>query len=127
MASVANLKIDQGATWAMTIDIIDETDSALNLTGYSARGQFRKHYASSTGTSFTAALEIPNSNGQITISLTGVQTAAIIPGRYVYDVEIEINSVITRVLEGQITVSPGVTREAGVLTKDIYGVSDTPS
>ena len=127
MASVVNLKIDQGATWSADVTLVDETDTVLNLTGFSVRGQFRKHYGSSTGTSFTAVLVSPNTNGQITISLTGTQTNTIVPGRYVYDVEIENNSTITRVMEGQLTVSPGATRESGVVTKDIYGVSITPA
>ena len=43
--------------------------------------------------------------------LTAAQTNAIAAGRYVYDVEITSGEgIVTRVVEGQIEVTPGVTR-----------------
>ena len=70
----------------------------------------RKHYDSTAFTAFTGT--VSNANlGLITISLTASQTNALVAGRYVYDVEITSGAgVITRVLEGQLEVTPGVTR-----------------
>jgi hypothetical protein len=49
--------------------------------------------------------------GKITLALTSTQTNALVAGRYVYDIEITSSgSAITRVLEGQLEVTPGVTR-----------------
>jgi hypothetical protein len=50
-----------------------------------------------------------------TIALTNTQTDALKPGRYVYDVEISFvdsdgDTIIERVLEGKIEVTPSVTR-----------------
>ena len=51
------------------------------------------------------------SGGVVTMQLTDTQTAAIEAGRYVYDLVITDGSGSkSRVVEGQATVTPGVTR-----------------
>ena len=71
----------------------------------------RKTYQSSTATTFTSAFVSPRTTGQITISLTDVQTAALEDGRYVYDLVITDSSGIkTRVVEGIATVNSSVSR-----------------
>lgn len=107
MALKANLVVDQGTTFATSIEILDQNDEAIDVTGYTARGQIRKHYTSSNSVSFTTGL----SNGTLVISLTANQTANIVAGRYVYDVElIDLNGVVVRILEGIVTITPEVTR-----------------
>lgn len=107
MATKANLVLDQGTTFSSTIELLDENDEALDVTSYTARGQMRKHYSSTNAVSFSTAL----SNGSLIISLTAVQTANIVAGRYVYDLElINPSNVVTRILEGIVTVTPEVTR-----------------
>jgi hypothetical protein len=110
MAIVSNLTVDQGATFNAQIDITDDSGNAQNLTGYSVAGQIRKTYDSTTFTAFSASVSNAT-GGTITISLTATQTNALAAGRYVYDVEITSGGgVVTRVLEGQVEVTPGVTR-----------------
>jgi len=110
MAIVSNLTVDQGSTFNVEVEVTDVDGNVLVLTGYSVAGQMRKNYDSSTNTAFTG--QVSNANlGLITISLTATQTNALVAGRYVYDVEITSNAgVVTRVLEGQLEVTPGVTR-----------------
>lgn len=107
MAIKANLVIDQGATFASSIELLDQNDEAVDVTGFTARGQLRKHYSSTNSVSFSTAL----ANGTLVISLTANQTANIISGRYVYDIEL-VDSIgtVTRILEGIVTVTPEVTR-----------------
>ena len=111
MAIISNLIIDQGATFTADIDVTDADGNILVLTGYTAAGQMRKTYASSTATNFTASIQSA-SNGTVRISLSAIQTNALKAGRYVYDVEITKTSTseVTRVVEGQVEVTPGVTR-----------------
>ena len=111
MAIISNLIIDQGATFTADIDVTDSDGNILVLTGYTAAGQMRKTYASSTATNFTASIQSA-SNGTVRISLSATQTNALKAGRYVYDVEITKTSTseVTRVVEGQVEVTPGVTR-----------------
>ena len=65
---------------------------------------------SSTSTAFTASISNASA-GEITISLTDSQTTSLEAGRYVYDVLITASGgAKTRVVEGQVTVNPSVTR-----------------
>tara|TARA_B100000900_G_scaffold341172_1_gene304161 strand:- start:448 stop:783 length:336 start_codon:yes stop_codon:yes gene_type:complete len=111
MATISNLFIDQGADFTTTVTVNDSNGSALDLTGYTALAMIRKTYQSSTSTTFTSAFVSPRTTGQITISLTDVQTAALEDGRYVYDLVItDASGIKTRVVEGIATVSPSVSR-----------------
>ena len=109
MAIKANLVVDQGATFNSTIDLTDPAGEVFNLTGYTVAAQMRKNYASSTSTTFTSSHS--STEGEIFLTLSSTTTAAIEPGRYLYDVEITSpGGVVTRVVEGVVTVTPGITR-----------------
>ena len=109
MAIKANLVVDQGANFTATIDVADANDAVFNLTGYTVAAQMRKNYTSSTATTFTASHT--GVLGKINLGLSANTTAAIEPGRYLYDVEITSSGgTITRVVEGIVTVTPGITR-----------------
>jgi len=110
MAAVANLSIDQGATFTSDITVKDINGNVFDLTGYSGRAKMAKGYASTkTRTTLTVTFAADRTTGVLTISLTANQTAALDPERYVYDVEIESAAgVVTRVIEGIITVRPEV-------------------
>ena len=111
MASISNIFIDQGADFTTTVNVTDSNASALDLTGYTAAGMVRKNHLSVSSTAFTVAFVSPRSSGQITISLTDTQTAALPEGRYVYDVVITAgDGTKTRVVEGSATINPSVTR-----------------
>ena len=102
-ASASNIK-------PYVVDITDADGNILILTGYTVAGQIRKNYDSSTFTAFTGSVSNA-AMGKITLALTSTQTNALVAGRYVYDIEITSSgSAITRVLEGQLEVTPGVTR-----------------
>ena len=110
MAVYSNLTIDQGTDFTMTVDVQNALGNALDLTGYTIAAQIRKTYGSSNVTAvFTTAHN--GANGQVTMSLPDATTTAIEAGRYVYDLMITSGSGDkTRVIEGQATVTPGVTR-----------------
>ena len=108
MAIIANLYIDQGTDYTITVDVTDSAGDILDLTDYTATAQIRKTYTSSS-LSATFTTSITAAAGQVTISLTDTQTSALEAGRYVYDLNIEsAGGVKTRVIEGQ-AVTPGVT------------------
>lgn len=109
MAIKANLVIDQGTDFSATIDVVDSNGDVFDLTNYTAAAQMRKNYASSAATTFTC--EDNGTGGQIVLSLASSITSSLEPGRYLYDVEITSTSnTITRVVEGIVTVTPGMTR-----------------
>ena len=110
MASISNIFIDQGATFTTTVTVTDSNGDAVNLSGYSVAAQIRKTFLSSSATAFTATISNASS-GEITISLSPTQTTALEAGRFVYDVLITASGgTKTRVVEGQVTVNPSVTR-----------------
>ena len=110
MASISNIFIDQGADFTTTVTVTDSNGDAVSLVGYSAAAQIRKSHSSSTSTAFTSSISNA-SGGEITITLSDTQTAALEAGRYVYDVLITASGGDkTRVVEGQVTVNPSVTR-----------------
>ena len=110
MATKANLVIDQGTDYSTVVNVTDDDGTPIDLTGYTGRGQIRKHYTSSNSVSFAVSISSP-ANGQVTIALTATQTSAIASGRYVYDVEVKSSAnVVSRIVEGIVTITPEVTR-----------------
>lgn len=126
MAIYADLFADQGSYFSTVVDAAPNSVFDFDLTGYTARGTIRKSYSSATYYPF--GISIPNpTNGKVTLSLSSELTGAIKAGRYLYDVEIVRTSddQVTRIAEGQIEVTPGVTssaydpgNEVGQLTRD---------
>ena len=110
MAVYSNITIDQGTDFSSSIDVTDAEGDAVNLTGYTVKGQIRKTYTSSTAVDFTCAVSNAAA-GIISIALTAAQSNAMKSGRYVYDVEMTASGgAKTRVVEGQVEITPGVTQ-----------------
>lgn len=108
MAIKANIVIDQGTDFSTEINVTNNDGDPVNLTGFSAAAQLRKHYTSSSFTPFTVALNV---DGTITLSMNAVTSANVTAGRYVYDCELTSSSnVVSRLVEGIVTVTPQVTR-----------------
>jgi hypothetical protein len=112
MAAIANLRIDQGATFSSDVTVSDTDGGVFDLTGYTASAAMALGYANNrTRTIITTSIASDPTTGVITLSLTADQTHDLeAPARYVYDVEITqtSDSTVTRVIEGIITVSPHV-------------------
>ena len=109
MARKTRIVIDQGTDFSKVIDV-KSGNTAFDLTGYTVAAQMRKNYASTAPTAtFTATHN--DALGQVTLSLTNSITAALQPGREMFDVEITSTAgLITRVAEGEVSVTPGITR-----------------
>ena len=108
-----NIKAYQGATYSLNMTwAIGGT--AVNLTGYSARMQVRESYDSGTAVvSITSGtgITLGGTAGSIILELTPTTTAGVPSGQYVYDLELQTSGgYVTRLLEGNFTVDPEVTR-----------------
>lgn len=112
MAAYTELYMDQGTTFTNVITITDDiTNSAINISGYIVRSQIRRSYYSANATANITCTVTDAAAGEITMSLTENQTSNIKAGRYLFDVEtVDTGNVVSRILEGIITVTPGVTR-----------------
>lgn len=116
MAQQEDFSIDKGADVTIELHLVNKNGSAKNLGGHTVSSKIKKTYSTSDSdaTVFTTAIVSPASRGITTLSLTNAQTNALAAGRYVYDVEVsyvdsDSSTIIERVLEGKITVTPSVT------------------
>lgn len=108
MAIKANIVIDQGSTFSTQINVANSSGSAFDLSNYTVQSQFRKAYSSLNAYSFAVSA---NSSGAIVLALDANTSRTVPPGRYVYDIIITDQSNNTnRILEGQVTFNPSVSR-----------------
>lgn len=118
-AGTYDITIEQGTTFALYLTIKNSDGSPKDLTGYTIAGKIRQSALSaSVVQTFTCAVT-DASAGQVTVSLTAVQTAALPTSggaydeltTYVYDIETTSgSSVVERLLQGRVFVSPEVTK-----------------
>lgn len=106
-----NIFIDQGSDFSIQLTL-SENNSAKDITGYSARAQMRsKKTDSSPAASFVCTVTDPT-NGVLKMEMSNGTTASLSAGLYFYDLELytENDALVSRILEGQVTVSQEVTR-----------------
>jgi len=110
MAAVRqDIVIEQGATFTMTLTLVDAAGVAMDVTGWSACSQIRQVYSTNT---VSANLGTSLANGSLVLSINAASTANLEPGRYVYDATMNLasNAYGVRLVSGLATVSPGVSR-----------------
>ncbi len=110
---VANLVVNTDTDFSQTFTFDDaDTNSTLNLTGYTITATMRKWPGEddSKKTNFSTTI-LSVTGGRIELKLTDTQTAALKPGRHVYDVVLTDSSGNkTQAVEGSVLVNQGVTR-----------------
>ena len=110
MATIQNLTIDQDADFTQTLTIKDSTGTVVDISGQTVTSKMRKTHLSTSATSFTTAI-VSGTAGTCSITLTDTVTAALTEGRYVWDLTTTTSGgLVTRRLEGRVTVTPSVTR-----------------
>jgi hypothetical protein len=109
MTGFAYLYIDQGANFNHIINLSDDvTNDYLDVT---VQAQMRRGYYSRNPSGNLTCTITDAANGEITLSMTAANTANLKPGRHVFDIKTtDDDNVISRILEGIITVNPSVTR-----------------
>lgn len=113
LAGQLDLVIEQGATFTLSLFYQDDTGAAVDITGRTARMQLRKSdHSGNVEIELTTAngrISIDGPRGLIALSIAAADTAEL-DGHGVYDLELVNGAVVERVLQGQYTVSPEVTR-----------------
>lgn len=111
--------INQGTDIAIELHCTEPDGSVKDLSNHSLAAYMKRNYADSANDPDTVSFNgiISDAIGGIaTISLTNTETDALNPrGRYVYDVELSFvdsdgDTIVERILEGQIEVSPSATK-----------------
>jgi hypothetical protein len=115
-AASHDILIEKGATFQLSLLWKDGAGSPITLVGYTARMQVRQKHDSID----PAALDLTTENGGITlggaagtINVIAAATATddITFKRGVYDLELVSGAgIVTRLIEGFVTVTPEVTR-----------------
>ena len=113
MAGRYNMVCDQGSTFNLVFNIYTD-DVAWNLVGnYTARMSVKTSYLVTD-----PAISLTTANGritfaaggQVTLTISATDTAALTPNRYSYDLEfVSTAGTVTRILEGKFVVRPEVT------------------
>ena len=107
---VEDLGISKGSTYVRQFQFTIG-DLPWDLTGYTAKMQIRKSapetYAPITLSTYPGqGLIIDGPAGIITMTLTATQTGTLLPSSAVYDMEVYLGGVTTRVVEGRIFGDP---------------------
>ena len=123
MADDQDFNAEQGATWRVQLYWEDESEVAVDLTGYTARMQIRRRV-----TDTNELLELTTENGGIVLGATpggsspynillevDAADMADLPAtpqdhRWYYDLELVNGTDVTRLLQGRFIVDPEVTR-----------------
>lgn len=121
-AGTHDILLEQGADWALKVELRDEAGEPLDLTGWSARAQIRSAngldlIADLSGTqggasSGIAFEEIEGTPARIVLSRSAAQTAAMDFAEGVWSLETtDTSGKLERRLQGKATLSRRVIRE----------------
>lgn len=111
MAKDFTLKLERGSTYSLVVLYRDSDGNAVNLTGYTAKLQALQNLSDTTpaisldeadGITITAA------SGRLDVEISAAITAALDAKRYAF-YELQVTSpgsVVTRLLQGVVEVSP---------------------
>ena len=108
--TTVDLVINQKSNFQVTF-AVKESGSTINLTGYSVEAKLKPDFTSPDSQTITFDTAIANAAaGTITLDLSANQTASLVQPRYYYDVVITSGGGFkTRIVEGKVTISKGIT------------------
>ena len=115
-AGIYDTEIEQGATLNISVTWKDSNSTPINLTGYTARSQFRPTYQATTTvlslTTENGGIALGGTAGTIQLTASATTTAALTaPSNGVWDLElVSAGGTVTRLLQGGYRVTPEATR-----------------
>lgn len=105
-----DLEIEQGATYRLTIPVLDEDHRPLDVTGWSVRGQIRAHHGSAH-VLYDLAARLATAGPTVVLDIPGDDSVAWVWRTGVYDIElVDPGGGSVRLAQGRVVVSPEVTR-----------------
>ena len=106
MGSKANIYIDQGTDFRISLELFDGDDDDLVISTFSFFADLRKMYSNKRTAEFT----IEKNENDITLVLEADVTANLRPGKYEYDVLMRKSSgEMSKIVEGLAIVIPTIT------------------
>jgi hypothetical protein len=114
--TTGDIRIVRGDTLDAVLEFFNENGTVKTLTGYSAKLQVRSDAESATvileASTAAGTLVVGGAAGTITMAVAASTTAALTPGRYVYDLQTTSpdGNVTTEIIQHVCTVVADVTR-----------------
>lgn len=107
-----DLRINQGETFRVSIPVLDADGDPVPLTGLTARGQIRSYAASPTALYewSTAELNVAFDDSDVVLTVPAADSAAWTFRTAQWDLELDDDGVVTRLVEGHVIVYPEITR-----------------
>jgi len=112
MSNRLDLTLKQGEDFYRLLTIKDSDGNAVDITGYSFAAQIREEYYKPIYLSFSFNIS-DASNGQVEMTLAKALSSAKninAPFTAKYDVEMDDTTRVTRIMEGDIEITPEVTK-----------------
>ena len=113
MADTYDFEVDQGSTHSFTLTYQDANGSGIDLSAHTITMDVRVGFKDSTK-AFTlsngSGIDMTNAaTGIIVVTISATQSGALNDDVYRYDIEADLAGVVTRLVQGEITVSREVT------------------
>lgn len=109
--NILNIELAAGSDFDLELQWKDGDGNLVDMTGYQARMHVKSTLTDQSPVlSLTPSMEV--STSKITVSLTNQQTAGLVSGKYIYDLEVYDDTKVYRLVSGEITVSAEVTKNA---------------
>lgn len=106
--------IEQGVSWVQSLTLKDDNDVLINLTGATAKMQFRRDYTGEAIISLTSSsgIVLGGAAGTIRITVDKAVTAALSANALIFDLFITWSTGdVERLFYGQVTIDKSVTRD----------------
>ena len=113
---VNNIAIDAGEDFNQDYTLYETGGKVIDLSGYRAKAQIRKHPDSKTAIDFS--ISFPNrTNGILNLSIARWTSSLLKPGRYVYDVMVvKEDNKKEIVIEGSALIRAGITTDSSLIS-----------
>ena len=113
---VNNISIDSGEDWSQDYTLYETGGKVIDLSGYRAKAQIRKHPDSNTAIDFSISFP-SRTSGVLNLSIARWTSSLLKPGRYVYDVMIvKEDNKKEIVIEGSALVRAGITTDSSLIS-----------
>ena len=113
---VNNIAIDSGEDFTQDYTLSETGGKLIDLSGYRAKAQIRKHPDSKTAITFSVGFP-SRSTGVLNLSIPRWTTSLLKPGRYVYDIMIvKADNKKEIVVEGSALVRAGITTDSSMIS-----------
>lgn len=107
---VVHHSIQQGATFSHLMTVQGANGSLLDLTPYTIRSQIKSAYTAVSASADLSCRVVDPTSGQFYLEYAASGSWGLTPGCFVYDVTLDDGVTVVRLAEGEIKVTPGVTR-----------------